>query len=72
MQARNEGRTGINTLALFSWPGLLRGIDPQKKVFYVTTPEPEEGLERVNVLGMGNSDNPEFIMTKVCMGGALI
>ena len=43
--------------------GLLRGIDPQKQLFYVTTPEPQERLRRVNALVMGNSDSPELCFT---------
>ena len=45
--------------------GLLRGIDPNQKMLYVTTPE--VALERVNVLVMGKSDQPDFISKQVQM-----
>lgn len=40
--------------------GLLRGIDPLKKLFYVTTPLPGRLLELVNVFVLGNPDKIEF------------
>ena len=41
-------------------PGLLRAIDPDKKLFYITTPMSSRSLEQVNVLVLGNPDDMEM------------
>ena len=42
--------------------GLLRGVDPGRRVFYLSTPEGGERLNQVNVLVAGNTDHPDFMM----------
>lgn len=44
--------------------GIIRGIDPIKKLFYLITPEPPECLQSVNALLKGHINLPEklFIM----------
>lgn len=37
-------------------PGLLRAIDPGKKLFYLTTPLSASSLGQVNVFVLGNPD----------------
>ena len=43
-----------------SCSGLLRAIDPGKKLFYITTPMSSRSLEQVNVLVLGNPDDMEM------------
>ena len=45
--------------------GLLRGVNPDLKCFYLTTPEPDHVLRRTNVLAMGSSLHPEDIVSQV-------
>jgi len=44
-------------------PGLLRGVDPERRVLYLTTPEDVERLTQVNILVAGNSDSPDFMVS---------
>ena len=44
-------------------PGLLRGVDPERRVLYLTTPEDAERLTQVNILVAGNSDSPDFMVS---------
>ena len=46
--------------SMCSCPGLLRAIDPGKKLFYITTPMSSRSLEQVNVLVLGNPDDMEM------------
>ena len=44
-------------------PGLLRGVDPERRVLYLTTPEDAERHTQVNILVAGNSDSPDFMVS---------
>ncbi len=44
--------------------GLIRGIDPLKKVFYVTTPESFDVLSMTNCLVLGNTEPPLEIISQ--------
>ena len=44
--------------------GLLRGIDPVKKLFYITTPLRDSRLDSVNVFVLGNPDSIKFEMVR--------
>lgn len=42
------------------YPGLLRAIDPDRKLFYLTTPLSGSNLDLVNVLVLGNPDEVDL------------
>ena len=48
---------------LCNTPGLLRGVDPERRVLYLTTPEGAERLTQVNILVAGNNDSPDFMVS---------
>ncbi len=57
----------INSLISFSIHciGLVRGIDPSKKVFYITTPEEDHCVLRdVNCIVLGNTENTIDIVSQ--------
>jgi len=43
--------------------GLVRGIDMEKKLFYITTPEPLHRIEQVNCLILGKNELPSGLYT---------
>ena len=47
--------------SLFS-PDLVRDIDPERKLFYITTPESPTSLSRVNCLLAGNTISPHVLV----------
>ena len=50
---------------MFVYPlhsGLVRGIDPQRKLFFITTPLSTEALSRVNCLLAGNTIPPHLLV----------
>lgn len=47
--------------------GLVRSIDPEKKLFYIITPEPSERLAQVNTLLKGNIEMPAQLIYQVHM-----
>ena len=44
-------------------PGLLRGVDPERRLLYLTTPEDAERLTQVNILVAGNNDSPDLMVS---------
>ena len=45
----------IDYLHIYLFPGFIRNVDPDKKIFYVLTPEPMTVLSQVNALIKGNN-----------------
>lgn len=48
--------------------GIVRNIDPARKLLYVLTPLPLDRLQQVNVLLKGNIEIPAAIMLSVSKG----
>ena len=55
-------------LFMFIFTGLVRGIDPESKFFYIVTPMSINQLAKVNTLLKGALNLPkEFLVQQVCV-----